>query len=317
MNYRPILILVSVLFMTTLFTYGQQQPQNPDFEEWEDVGIHPDTLEPVNWSSLKTSDGGAAINKVIPVVWYQSMDAHSGMYSIKLESKEILTLVAPGTLTNGRVHAAIPPTDAYVYTSDSLPDWNTPFTDLPDSLSIWAKYMPQGSDVAHVIAVLHTTNEAKIFDTTMTNWVAVANVDITGDVDEWTEFEVPFTYLNSETPEYLLFGIFIGDAENATAGSILYLDDFEFIYHETGIPSSAKNSVNIYFSNDALIANFQNTEIGEDCNIEIVDLSGRVLLSKQINPNEINTINADIPAGMYICNIRNKSYNYSQKIIKK
>ena len=315
MNHRFILFLVTFIFTANIVSIGQQQPQNADFEEWEDVGIHPDTLEPVNWSSLKTSDGGELINAAIPVGWFQSTDAHSGMYSVKLESKEILTLVAPGTLTNGRVHAAVPPTDAYVYTIDTVPDWHTPFTDLPDSLSIWTKYLPQANDIAHVIAVLHT-DEGKIFDSTMTNWVAVANIDIPEEVSEWTEFKVPFTYLKDETPEYLLFGIFIGDAVNATIGSILYLDDFEFVYHETAIPDFAQNNINVYFSNNQLIADLHNTGIEEDCELEIVDISGRILISKQIKSDEINKIHINIPAGIYICNIQNKSYNYSQKIIK-
>lgn len=316
MYYRSILLLVTIFFTVSIVAIGQQQPQNPGFEVWEDVGIHPDTLEPVNWSSLKTSDGGDDINAVIPVGWFQSTDAHSGMYSIKLQSNEVLIFVAPGVLTNGRVHAAVPPTDAYVYTIDSVPDWNTPFTDLPDSLSVWSKYMPQGSDIAHIIAVLHT-GEAKIFDTTMTNWVAVANVDIAGEVNDWTEFEVPFTYLNGETPEYLLFGIFIGDAENATAGSILYLDDFECIYHETGIPTFAEDNIKVYFSNNQLIVDMHNTGMDEVCELEVVDLAGRVLISKPINPQEINTILTDIPAGIYIYNIKSETFKHAQKIVKK
>jgi len=316
MNYRLILLLVTIIFTATIISIGQQQPQNPGFEEWEDVGIHPDTLEPVNWSSLKTSDGGELINGAIPVVWFQSTDAHSGNYSIKLENMPVLTLVAPGTLTNGRVHAALPPTDAYVYTIDSLPEYHTPFTDLPDSLDIWAKFFPQASDIAHVIAVLHT-DTAKIFDSTMTNWVAVANIDITEEIGDWTKISVPFTYLNGETPEYILFGIFVGDAINATIGSILYLDDFELIYHTTSIQSTSDKDIDIYPSNNYLVVNLQKTNLVENCKVEIIDLSGKVLLSDQIKPGETSKIQIDIPAGVYICKIQNKTFNYSQKIIKK
>jgi hypothetical protein len=316
MNHRFILFLVTIIFSATIVSIGQQQPQNPGFEEWEDVGIHPDTLEPVNWSSLKTSDGGELINGAIPVVWFQSTDAHSGMYSIKLENKSILTLVAPGTLTNGRVHAALPPSDAYVYTIDSVPDWNTPFTDFPDSLSIWAKFFPEENDIAHVIAVLHT-DTAKVADSTQTNWVAIASIDISDEVSEWTQFSVPFDYLNNDTPEYILFAIYSGDAENALAGSKMYLDDFELIYHETDIPTNTKENINLYFSNNLLVANLLNTNVKEECEIEIIDLSGKILFSKQINPNEINYIYLNIPVGIYVCNIHNKTINYSQKIIKK
>ncbi len=316
MNYRFILALCTLILTGILFSFGQQQPQNPGFEEWEDVGIHPDTLEPVNWSSLKTSDGGELINGAIPVVWFQSTDAHSGMYSVKLENMAILTLVAPGTLTNGRVHATLPPSDAYVYTIDTVPDWHTPFTDFPDSLSVWAKFFPQANDIAHIIAVLHT-DTAKIFDTTMTNWVAVASIDISQEIGEWTRLTVPFTYLNGETPEFLLFGIFAGDALNATVGSILYLDDFEMIYYNTAIPAITDENANIRLTGNQLTVDLTRYDYRESCKLEIIDLSGKVILSEKINPDAINRIQMDIPAGIYVCKVQTASFTYSKKIIKK
>lgn len=315
MNYRLFLIAIIFAFVNIGVTYGQQQPENPGFEYWEEYGYGPDTLEPVNWNSLRTSDGGDLINGVIPVTLERSTDAHTGMYSVKLENDTILGMVAPGTMTNGRVHATLPPSDAYVYTIDTMPEFNTPFTDLPDSLKVWAKYFPQGGDIGRIVAILHS-DTAKIADPLQTNWIAVANIDFTEETTEWTEFEVPFVYLNSNTPEYLLFAIYAGDAANSLLGSILYLDDFEMIYHETNIQTFTKENISIYFSNDKLVTNLLNTNINEECELEIIDLSGRIILSKQIKSDEISRINVNIPAGIYICKIQNSSINFSQKIIK-
>jgi len=313
MYYRLILMLFTCTFIINV--YSQQQIENPGFEYWEEYGYGPDTLEPVNWNSLRTSDGGDLINGVIPVTLERSTDAHTGMYSVKLENDTILGMVAPGTMTNGRVHATLPPSNAYVYTIDTMPEFHTPFTDLPDSLKVWAKYFPQGGDIGRIVAVLHS-DTGKIADPLQTNWIAVANIDFTQETTEWTEFEVPFVYLNSNTPEYLLFAIYAGDGANSLLGSILYLDDFEMIYHETDIQTFTKDDINIYFSNNQLVTNFLNTNINEACELEIVDLSGRILLSKQIKPDEISKINVNIPAGIYICKIQNSSINFSQKIIK-
>lgn len=306
-----------ILFTCSIFTstFGQQQIENPGFELWEEYGYGPDTLEPVNWNSLRTSDGGDLINGVIPVTLERSTDAHTGMYSVKLENDTILGMVAPGTMTNGRVHATLPPSDAYVYTIDSLPEFHTPFTDLPDSLKVWAKFFPQGGDIGRIVAILHS-DTAKIADPLQTNWIAVANIDFTEETTEWTKFEAPFEYLNSDTPEYLLFAIYAGDAANSLLGSILYLDDFEMVYHETGIHTIAKDNIKVYFSNNQLTANFLNSNMKESCELEIIDLSGRILLSKQISPDEITKFNVNIPAGIYICKIQNSSFNFSQKIIK-
>jgi len=68
---------------------------NSGFELWEEFGFGPDTLEPVNWNSLKSSDGGDLINGVIPVTLERSTDAHSGMYSAKLPMTPSLFLWLP------------------------------------------------------------------------------------------------------------------------------------------------------------------------------------------------------------------------------
>ena len=64
---KNLLILLS-LCLTVLVVHGQQMT-NPSFEDWEDAGTVID--EPVNWSSIKTSDAGSLINNAAPVVWGQ------------------------------------------------------------------------------------------------------------------------------------------------------------------------------------------------------------------------------------------------------
>jgi hypothetical protein len=293
---------------------AQQQPENPGFELWEQVGFGPDTLEPVDWNSLKTSDGGDMINEVIPVVWEQSTDAHSGMYSIKLFNEPILTLVAPGTLTNGRVHAVIDPADAYVFTIDSLPEFNTSFTDKPDSLTVWAKFFPFENDIAHVIAILHT-DTAKIADPAQTNWIAVANIDLPNPMNDWTRHSAPFQYLSTNTPEYILFAMYAGDAQNSQVGSIMYLDDFELIYNNTSVQTLTESNFNIYWSGKELIIKMNSKHLQDNFNLEILDLTGRVIYTRQIIPEELVRVQLNVPAGIYICKIQNASFTFSKKFI--
>jgi hypothetical protein len=315
MNYRTFICLFFGLILINLIAFSQQQPENPGFELWEEIGYGADTLEPVNWSSLKTSDGGDIINDVIPVVWERSTDSHSGMYSIKLINMPILTMIAPGTLTNGRVHATLPPSDAYVYTIDTVPDWNSPFTDKPDSLNIWAKFFPQGMDVAHVIAILHT-DTAKVADSLQTNWVAVASIDIENQVDGWTKFSTPFVYLNEDTPEYILFAIYAGDAANALEGSILFLDDIHLSYYNTLVESTQLEDVKMYFSGNNLVVGCENSNPPEILKLKILDMSGRVVHRSEIPGNHANKVSVDIPHGVYICSIQTGTAKYSMKLIK-
>lgn len=312
-----ILLFASFFCLTIgISGFAQQQIENPGFEYWEEFGFGPDTLEPVNWNSLKSSDGGELINSVIPVVWEQSTDAHSGMYSIKLTNMPILTLVAPGTLTNGRVHATLPPTDAYVYTIDSMPEFNTPFSSLPDSLTVWAKFFPQLGDIGHIIAILHS-DTAKVADSLQTNWIAVANIDFTAETDTWTRFSAPFVYLNNDTPEYILFAIYAGDAAYSQIGSILYLDDFAVTYYNTGDQEKYVEEVNAWFEGNELFINLNREQLSGAVYLQLFDLSGRKLISQKVEPILNHRIHVDLPAGTYIGKISNQHFTYTEKLIKK
>jgi hypothetical protein len=295
---------------------GQQQPENPGFEFWEEIGYGPDTLEPVDWNSLKTSDGGDMINDVIPVTWERTTDAHSGMYAVRLFNEPILTLVAPGTLTNGRVHAAIDPADAYVFTIDSLAEFNTPFFDKPDSLTVWAKFFPVENDVAHVIAILHT-DTARIADPAQTNWSAVANIDIPEQLNEWTRLSAPFEYLTTDTPEYILFAMYAGDAQNSLVGSVLYLDDFGLIYYNTEVHERVSQDYSFYVSGDELIFYPGSSNITEPVNLEILDLTGRTVIRRHLNQAGTGRISLELLPGVYIGRIETATYTGSQKFVRR
>ncbi|MCB0806125.1 MAG: T9SS type A sorting domain-containing protein [Bacteroidales bacterium] len=313
-RYLLILTAISLYFAGIDKAFAQQQVENSGFEMWEEVGFGPDTLEPVNWSSLKTSDGGDFINGAIPLVWEQSSEAHSGDYSIKLINMPILTLVAPGTLTNGRVHAAVPPTDAYVYTIKEEPQWNTEFTDTPDSLVVWAKFSPVENDIAHAYAILHS-DTAKAPDSTLFNYIAIASIDIEGSNEVWTRFSAPFNYLSGATPEYILFAIFAGDAQQALAGSVLYLDDVELIYNENNIRKARFENVALYFTNNKIVIESPDL-LPPDVTFEIFDLNGKRVLHKDLIPASRNIVETDLNSGTYICHLKNREKEFIQKIVK-
>ena len=65
---KKILIgLISIAI--SISAYSQQQPENASFENWETIsGLT--TQEPVDWSSIKTSDN-STLNPLAPYVWDQ------------------------------------------------------------------------------------------------------------------------------------------------------------------------------------------------------------------------------------------------------
>ncbi len=219
-------LLFTFVALALLNAAFSQQPENPGFETWENVGLNED--EPVDWSSIKTSDN-STLNGFAPYVWEKSTDSHSGTYSVKLFNVSTWGIVATGTITNGRVHSDLNPDNAYVYTDVNDNHWNTPLTKKPDSVVVWARFNKQGNDTAALKALLHT-GSAHIPDPTYTNWVSIAQINIPNQTNTWTRFSAPFTYLNGDTPEYILFVLSAGGA-SSTEGSEVWFDDVELIYN--------------------------------------------------------------------------------------
>jgi hypothetical protein len=224
-------IFISIITAAfSISTYAQQQPQNAGFESWETIsGLT--TQEPVDWSSIKTSDGGGIINGLAPYVWDKSTDAHTGTYSVKLfnVTAPIGGIIVSGIVTNGRVHAELSGT-GWVYTDTGNEQWRTALAQKPDSVVIWAKYSPVSGDIAQVKALIHT-GTAKIPDASQTNWIAMAEINISNSTPTWTRFSAPFNYFNSTTPQYILF-VVSSAGTSAHVGSIAYFDDIELIYNE-------------------------------------------------------------------------------------
>ncbi|MBK7270000.1 MAG: hypothetical protein IPI07_10975 [Flavobacteriales bacterium] len=126
--------------------FAQPQLNNPSFENWQNLGTG--TEEPTEWSSIKTSDGGALINGVAPQVCFRSADFHTGSYSVNVRSQQAPGVVANGTATCGRVHATFTPSEGSVFTDAGNTDWNHALTSKPDSLVGWFRRRPKATITA-------------------------------------------------------------------------------------------------------------------------------------------------------------------------
>ena len=230
---------------TIQFVSAQGQVENPGFEGlWEDVSGAED--EPIEWSSLKTAD---ALSGLAPVVAFkETVSPHSGAYCIRLQNVSSFGVVANGLLTNGRVHADFDPELGYVYTIPASPEWNTPFTDRPDSLVGWFKYAPSGADKGKVEILLHSdTQTGKLPEATapQPNWVGKARYNVTTTTATWTRFSVPFNYFNGNSPTHILAVLSAGDSTVAVNGSIMRIDDLELIYNPNVVTVTPPASQNI------------------------------------------------------------------------
>lgn len=216
--------------------FAQPQLENPGFETWNNAGQA--TEEPSEWSSLKTSDGGALINSLVPQLCWRSDDAHTGTRSVNLRTVSSLAGDANGLLTNGRVHAELDVQNSYMFTDQENAQWHTPMASRPDSLVGWFKAQPEPGDRANIGALLHVSDGRLPAFGTEGNYVAGASWKAPyGEVASWTRFAVPFQYLNNTPPEYVLLILTAGDSAGSSVGTQVWYDDLALIYNVQCLPA--------------------------------------------------------------------------------
>jgi hypothetical protein len=300
------------LFSVNLF--AQQQLENPGFESWENVGSP--TEEPLEWSSIKTSDN-SSLNSSAPKVCEQSSDAHSGSYSVKLTNVAAFFIVANGILTNGRVHSDLNPENGYVFTDASNSQWNTPFTSRPDSLVGWYKFAPQNGDKGKVEAIIHTGNAQNPENGTASNFVARARFILPStNVTSWSRFSVPFHYFNSNPSSHILMVLSSGDSTQAKAGSIAYFDDLELIYNPLSVDEIDAQKIVVYSNLENLCIQLPRfNSNSKRVSAKIYDLQGRVINSVENLTQGINYTSLPKNEGIYLVSIDINGKKITKKVV--
>ncbi len=294
------------------FTFVLAQIDNPGFEAWEDAGTVLD--EPVNWSSIKTSDNDF-LSGAAPVVWEQSTDAHTGSYSVKLYNVLVLPgLIAAGTLTNGRIHADYDPDLGYAFTDPTDDRWNMPVNFRPDSIAFWMKFFPEGNDTMQFQAMLHVGEcSLPTKPENVGNKIAYTRADISGEHAGWTRYAMPFDYVSTENPEYLLIILASGNGTTPIEGSYALFDDLELIGGEQSVNDDLFNDYSVYIANKTLYLNNVPQHIIKDSKIEIVDLTGRRVFQSVVNTTEVSLKEENINEGFYIVRLTSNKGTFSKK----
>ncbi len=303
-----LLFSVIIPFSTLI---AQQQILNPGFEEWENVWVGTD--EPVNWSSIKTSDN-SDLNALAPVVWGPSTDAHSGNYSLSLTNVGSI-VVATGMITNGRVHSQIPADLSYAYTDMANNDWHGTLTTRPDSVSVWYKCNPESGDFGTIKFLLHTGYAQLPGDEN--NAIAMAYYEMPSEVvNQWTRVSIPFEYSSSFDPEYILAVLTSGNGTEAIIGSTALFDDIDLIYNPSNLIHLPESSLKLFITNQQLNIITNDTHKNKMYNIKLIDINGRTVIDTQIILDENNKINtSNLLAGIYVVVVRNSEATFTQKIL--
>ena len=239
------LFIFSFLSLNLSAQYGPQF-DNRGFEQWttrEEYSVS----EPVHWHSGGTATGSFAsfLSSQIEQSTH-TRPSSSGIKSVRIFPSSLLGITANGTLTNGRINAgsmSATGSGNYNYTQRAESAFNTPISQLPDSLSIWVCFRSQSSsDKAQVKAVVHGNADYKLIangtEEPADMHVATAEQRFTrtstnGGAYNWTRLSIPFINNGPCTDvRYLL--LMATTNENPGQGSTnddLFVDDVLLIYN--------------------------------------------------------------------------------------
>lgn len=319
---KKIYLLTSALVVSS-FAFAQQ-PNNPGFETWENVGSNDE--EPTNWSGMMTGDlCGFCAFGASQRVFQEDTEVHGGTYSARIESTSAIGgIIVNGAMTTGRVTApSTTPSQGYNQTLTGNASFNHPFTYEPDSLVFWAWYnLTDASDSARVTFILHddynlrdpqdVASEAHVIGSARTNFQ-------TGN--SWERISIPFDYSGASTDpvSYLLATFtssYVPGAGNASA--TLYVDDVSFVYNTVTSIDDVVMDVKVFPNPtvDGRISVDLNSVNGE-VEMVVYDLYGRIIQTRYKSGGSLVSMEIEANSGMYLLHVNAGSTNQLIKVIKR
>ena len=236
---------IYLMFFNLLLLYpgiAQYQIKNGNFQDWSNIGTNSE--HPLNWNSIKNGSTGLWASSAQQVLYRSTDVPHNGItYSIKLQSKSILGIIANGAVSTGAFN--IGSTNAtssnnYAYTNTTNSDYSNNLITKPDSISFWVKYIPSsnsGSNNAKMGATIHSNAEYRDPESSNNSaqyvvGKATLNIPKIGN-GEWHQYTIPFQYTGpSQTPAFILVNFSTNITPGGgSAGDQLFIADIELIYN--------------------------------------------------------------------------------------
>jgi len=294
--------------------YGSQL-RNPEFELWE--SSTEEKAEPIGWNSFYS----AKTTTVTSFGKHQAMDKSTtvkrpgtnGSTSVYIWTKEISGIKANGNMTTGKINmgsATATSAKNYNFTDTSDSNHNTPFTEIPDSLTVWVKFESGDASKgpAGVSAYIHgnANFQDPVSSTYSSYLVATAAADISPNTSSWVRLSVPFTVNNATvTPQYILCSFKTNNvAAVGTDGEKLYIDDALMIYKPTMTVNNLATTS--YKPGDAISVGFSITGTMSPYNLNVAANVAYLELSDKNgsfgNPTVIDQITTDF-GGTFMGNI--------------
>jgi len=280
--------LVFLCFFLFLRFFGQgiTTIPNHDFEQWDS---YPNYQDPAEWDS--PNEEISAIPIFGTTVVTKSSDHSSGLFSARLESKEILFVgVIPGFLTCGTITIDISSL-SYEVTGGA------PVYDKPTHLKGYYRYFPKGGDSCAIGIGMFKT----FIDTINGNSTVEAGIGTFSTKDtvpDWTLFSAWIDYYIPDQPDTMNIIALSSAMELPTPGSVLFVDDL-FLDYTVGIdPADPASGIHVYNDQETKrLLVFFDFEKKETACVKLFSITGQCLA--EITREAYQNGKLVVPYGLY------------------
>ena len=272
------------------------QIKNSGFENFKSNG------EPFAWHGFKSASGGYAAMATTELT--SSTEVRQGATGINcavVTSKDMIFAIANGTMTTGRLNAGSMSADspdnhsAMDMSSTETDDNGDPFYTImhgrPDAIKFWIKFSQKKPQSTYKYATMSAiiTNGTYYQDpegnTNYTNKLATAKNDKIVTCD-WTEMNVPFSYVNENVDGKALLVTFSTNATpgKGSGGDKVWVDDIALVYNAAITGISVKGAALEGFLQDVYEYNFElaDGETISDSDIDATFISEHAYLVKKV-----------------------------------
>lgn len=276
--------------LLTAISNGKAQA-NGGFENWITTS---GMLEPSGWQTLNFL---SVFVNPLSAFKAAGIDKHSGNYALKLQTVFLQHNPAPNILpdTTGGAFTG------KVIVSPLSIKLGIPYTARPEKLEFWAKYIPVGNDIAGAFVLLQKWNG--------TGHDTIAYNDINfGSTSTYTLFQMNLNYHSTALPDTVTIGFSSSYVKlKARVGSTLYVDDVAFTGW-VGIDEHINYTDKVkIFPNPAKENITIDAQISEADNVQIDDVSGRLIGVYKIQNYSTNINTGVFAEGIYFYRIRDKN----------
>ena len=256
MRARIILIAIAVRALFPLPAAAQDGPQlyNMSFDEWSRKGgVWYPYAQDASGAQRIWDSGNAGLSKlkmtsVTPEYKHVAVEGE-GKAAARIESKKIAWAFVAGNLFNGRFIRLVDMKGVET-------ELGAPFKGRPRSVSGYYHYVPKKINSAkEPYEDMEGKMDQALIEILLMDWsaprrqqshidgfldpfkdpaiVGRARLEVKRATSGYVEFEIPFTYLKSKAPGYVVFTLCssaLGQWDTGAAGSVLYVDELRFNY---------------------------------------------------------------------------------------